>query len=207
VRWLLRASAITLAAALVVMPSLIIAPSLGATELDWDPARYGRSLPVRPSNLDFRDGLRAWGSTANGNHVPNSQYDVNADAEHALKGAPAARLESKVAEPQGYGVLRQDFDALGWRGKHLRFTAWLSTEDATEARAFVSFRRPGVEREDHYVPEPALHGTTPWTRFDVDVDVPQDAEVGMLGASLHGTGRVFATRFELKEAPAGKREK
>ncbi len=132
-------------------------------------------------------------------------YEAGLDTQGACEGNRSAFLRSLQPTPTGYGTFMQAFGAGAFRGKRLRFSAMLRTEDV-QGWAGLWMR---VEGEDPKEPlafdnmqSRALVGTTGCKRHEVVLDVPQEAKAIMAGLMLSGTGKAWvgAVRFEVVDA-------
>ncbi len=132
-------------------------------------------------------------------------YAAGLDSQGACEGNRSAVLRSLQATPTGYGTFMQAFGAGAFRGKRLRFSAMLRTEDV-KGWAGLWMR---VEGEDPKEPlafdnmqSRALVGTTGCKRHEVVLDVPPEAKAIMAGLMLSGTGKAWvgAVRFEVVDA-------
>lgn len=128
-------------------------------------------------------------------------YEAGLDTESPCEGNRSAYLRSLHAIPSGYGTFMQAFDAQTFRGKRLRFSAVVRTENV-QGWTGLWMR---VEGEDPKEPlafdnmqSRALVGTMPCKRYEVVLDVPQEAKAIMAGLMLSGTGKAWmgAVRFE-----------
>ena len=132
-------------------------------------------------------------------------YEAGLDTESPCEGNRSAYLRSLHAIPSGYGTFMQAFDAQTFRGKRLRFSAVVRTENV-QGWTGLWMR---VEGEDPKEPlafdnmqSRALVGTMPCKRYEVVLDVPQEAKAIMAGLMLSGTGKAWmgAVRFEPVDA-------
>jgi hypothetical protein len=132
-------------------------------------------------------------------------YEAGLDSESPCEGNRSALLRSRQATTEGYGTFMQAFGAGAFRGKRLRFSAMVRTEDV-QGWTGLWMR---VEGEDPKVPlafdnmqSRALVGSTPCKRYDVVLDVPQEAKAIMAGLMLSGTGKAWmgSVRFETVDA-------
>lgn len=163
------------------------------------------SLPAAPANLDFQQGLKHWGKTANGGETPNPYYEVGIDRTVQRNGIAAAYLKASVPQPQGYGVLRQDFSAKAYRGKRVRLSAYLKTKDMEDYTGLMVSASTRSDNKTWAMSKRPIKGTTDWTRYEYVVDVEPDWEMFMIGVSIKGRGQVWASGFSFevvgKEVP------
>ncbi|QRK08786.1 AraC family transcriptional regulator [Archangium violaceum] len=132
-------------------------------------------------------------------------YEAGLDTQSPCEGNRSAFLSSLQANPTGYGTFMQAFGAQSFRGKRLRFSAVVRTEDV-KGWAGLWMR---VEGEDPKKPlafdnmqSRAVVGTTQCKRYEVVLDVPQESKAIMAGLMLSGTGKAWigAVRFETVDA-------
>jgi hypothetical protein len=131
-------------------------------------------------------------------------YEAGLDSQGPCEGNRSAYLRSSQPTDTGYGTFMQAFGAGAFQGKRLRFSAVVRTE-GVEGWAGLWMRVEGEGKEplafDNMQPR-ALVGTTPCKRYDVVLDVPQEARSIMAGLLLSGTGKAWlgSVRFETVDA-------
>lgn len=192
---------ITIAALIAVLGPLACARpaarAAGPLQLREHPAQ--RDIPGGARNLDFRKGLEGWSTTANGdNATPNPYYAVGIDPVVQRNGVHAAFLQSSALQPEGYGALRQDASAKPYRGRRIRLSGYLKTEGIRDYAGFMlSLLDTTSDRTWAMAKHPIL-GTTDWRRYEYVVDVPKDCRMIMIGASMKGPGKVWASEYRLE---------
>jgi hypothetical protein len=105
----------------------------------------------------------------------------------------------------GQTILPDDF-----RGRMIRLTAELKGANCEDA-ATIWMRIDGPEpgkwlRFDNLIDRDGigpLRGTFNWTRRDIVLDVPDEAQSIVFGILLQGTGRMWARGIDIGEAPPG----
>jgi hypothetical protein len=163
----------------------------------------GRRPRFEPRNLDFGNGLDRWdldgGPDAEAGSGP---VDYAASAE-----GPCAVLSSAAAEPGGSAILGQVVFADDFAGAAVVFAGEVRAEDdAGRAGLCLQILRPGWRRrpdrrEDHAV---TVTGSQGWSRQEITVPVPENAEFIRFGIVLAGRGRVWLRNPELRrETPDG----
>lgn len=99
-------------------------------------------------------------------------------------------------------VLMQSILAEGHRGKRLKLTAELRTEDAETATLWmrVDPAEGRYLRFDNLMRRPGgpLEGSNGWTERRIVLDVPEAAAAIHYGFFLRGSGKVWARRFQLE---------
>ncbi len=129
-----------------------------------------------------------------------ASYEAGTDAQSAYNGHPSAYLKAKEPDPGGFGTLMQDFRADKFLGKRVRFSAFVKS-DGIQSWAGLWMR---VDKEkdsvafDNMMDRP-IKGTTGWQKYDVVLDVPQDATGIFFGVLLDGPGTVWlnSANFEV----------
>jgi hypothetical protein len=108
-----------------------------------------------------------------------------------------AALCSTVPDPYGDAFLGQALAADEYRGATVTFGAEVHAEDVTDRadlwlHVVTRDRSQSVEEYG-----PTITGRRDWTRQEVTVRVPEDAELIRFGLTLAGAGRVRLRNAEL----------
>jgi hypothetical protein len=119
-------------------------------------------------------------------------YEVGTDSQAAYNGHPSAYLKAKEPVSDGFGTLMQEFRADKYAGKRLRFSAFVKSE-GIQSWAGLWMR---VDKEKDSVAfdnmqDRAIKGSTGWQKYEVVLDVPQDATGIFFGVLLDGAGTVW----------------
>jgi len=135
--------------------------------------------------------------------VVAGEYAVALDRAVTHAGRSSARLASTSSNPTKYGLLGQVVDAALYRGKRVRFSAFLRTDKVAKWSGL--FMR--IDSPDHD-PKHALaidamerrpiRGTTGWARVEVVLDVAPEASQIVLGLTLTGAGTVWIDEVRLE---------
>lgn len=132
-----------------------------------------------------------------------TEFEAGVDGSQALQGHTSAYLKSKDTKVDGFGTLMQSINAEGYRGKKVRLSGLVKSEEVLgwaglwmrvdQGESMVAF--------DNMQDRP-IKGTTGWQRYDVVLDVPKDATGISFGILLAGTGEVWLnnTKFDVVEA-------
>jgi hypothetical protein len=138
--------------------------------------------------------LSIWGYPA--------EYEVGVDRAIVFSGRPSGYLKSIKADPQ-FGTYMQMFDATGYRGKRVRFSAVVKSENV-EAWAGL-FMRVDVQGKavafDNMQNRP-IRGTQAWTKHSVVLDVDANANQIAIGVLLTGRGAVWINDVQFIEVNA-----
>jgi hypothetical protein len=128
------------------------------------------------------------------------EYDMGLDSETRHEGRASAFIKSTAAELHGFGTLMQTADASAYRGKRVRFSGFVKSEKVLDGWAGLWLRIDGAVDPNTRRP-PALgfdnmqsrsiKGTTDWTRYEIVLDVPPEAETLNFGLLLDRDGKVW----------------
>lgn len=151
--------------------------------------------PTQPRNLDFAKGLTGWEKMNPEGDAPD--YQIGIASTGGRDGKPAAFLKAVSSAPHSYGVLAQYFVPSELRGKRVRMSAWLRTDNAQNAGMWlrVDTKRMGYGGAGFNFSDHPLRGTLDWKRYEYVLDIP-DQSVGIqFGLDLTGTGAVYTDGF------------
>lgn len=165
-----------------------------------------------PRNLDFADGFLGWSFMA----IPDTpkQYEYHLDAavtyQHKVSLALTLREGERTAEeiiPGHYaGLLHEGFMANDYRGKRLRMVAYARAEDVKQGVFTLHINGPArdeevIERKSMYMTsnqQEPIEGTHDWRRYDLVIDVPEDAMSIQCGFGLEGSGKIWLDGFQFE---------
>ena len=130
-----------------------------------------------------------------------SEFEAGVDPGQAYQGHRSAYLKSKQLSADGFGTLMQQFTAEQYLGKRVRLSGLVKSQEVAEwAGLWVRVdkgKETGVAFDN--MQDRAIKGTTDWRRYEVVLDVPEDATGIALGILLTGAGEVWlnGARFEV----------
>jgi hypothetical protein len=134
---------------------------------------------------------------------PND-YEMSVDRSVFHSGKASACLKSIVSEAPGFGTLMQEFKADAFRGKRIRLSGYVRSKDVT-GWAGLWMRVDGSQKEmlafDN-MQNRSIKGTTDWTRYEIVLDVPDQAQEIAFGLLLDGQGQAWMD--DLKFEAVGK---
>jgi hypothetical protein len=149
-----------------------------------------------PRNLAFTDGLDRWELDGS---FPREDGESHRPDYSATAEGQSATLASAMAEPRGSAALVQAIFADDYRGATIVLRGEIRTEDVTD---LAGLRLEILRREWHFRLARDDHGVTvtgsrDWTRHEITVLVPDDADIIRLGIALSGPGRIVLRNAEL----------
>jgi len=179
-----------------------------------DKGGAGKSLAV--TNPGFEEGLHGWVSGfARWDVKPNSNYEVVIDTATAYQGQASASIMPISADMYTKnGAISYKMAADELRGKRVRYSAYVKAEDVNNAGLWMEMHGtmevPGVDgpmRTNEFFAlryvdlsmwNP-IEGTVDWDRYEVVVDVPEEAEFILFGLIVWSKqGRVWLDDVQLE---------
>jgi hypothetical protein len=163
--------------------------------------RRGQQSEPSIRRLDFESGLpRDWVQFG------TSEYEITASSDSARGGARCAqvRCTHRVTPREAFGALTFSTSAREHRGKRLRLSGFLRTENARQG-AGLWMRVDGPGRPPRTVlafdnmDNRRVRGTSDWREYAVVLDLPSTADAVVFGVLLNGSGTVWADDLVLEE--------
>jgi hypothetical protein len=144
-----------------------------------------RFLPAQPI-IELTEG---WTGPSKG----ASDFECGLDQEIKHGGRRSAYIKATADQPRGQAGLRQAFAADNYRGKRLRMSAYVRTQDV-EGSAGLWMRVNGREQSglasDNMSTRP-IQGTTDWTKYEIVLDVAAAAVDISFGILVGGRGQTW----------------
>src|SRR5688572_5857426 len=135
------------------------------------------------------------------------EYDMGLDYSVRHDGRASASIQCNTDEPHGFGALVQIADAAPYRGKRLRLSGQIKTAKVAQGWAGLLLRVDGPVSEgeshgrmlamDNMAPR-GIKGTTDWTRYEIVLDVAEEAATLHYGALLEREGQVWVDSLKLE---------
>lgn len=160
-----------------------------------------------PENLNFEKkegGIKCGVNTmpvgwvASGSHP--DKFKMCVDSETTLEGANCALIEAQSGAQKGFGTFMQMVDADFCRGKRMRLSARIKTEEADWAALWM--RIDGEDGEvlgfDNMQKNP-IKDTTDWNYYECVLDVPDKSKNIAFGVLLSGKGKVWFSKVAVDE--------
>jgi len=121
------------------------------------------------------------------------EFEAGVDPGQAYEGHRSAYLKSKQLSVDGFGTLMQQFTAEQYLGKRVRLSGLVKSQEVPAwAGLWVRVdkgKEMGVAFDN--MQDRAIKGTTDWRRYEVVLDVPEDATGIAIGMLLTGPGEVW----------------
>ena len=121
-------------------------------------------------------------------------YEMGIEKGAGQNGKNAATIKSIDKKIDGFGTLMQQCVPDKYLGKKIKMTAFVKTENVTDwAGLWLRVDQTGSHQPlsfDNMGDRP-IKGTTNWTKYEIVLDVPNNASLIAYGALLDGTGQVW----------------
>ena len=127
-------------------------------------------------------------------------FRVGLDRAVGRSGGASGHVTAASQAPEGFGSLSQFIRADDYRGKRLRFSAYVKTRDVSRMGAGLWMRVDGgggTMAFDNMLNRPLL-GTADWTQASVVLDVPAEAEGIVFGLILASGGEAWLDDVSLE---------
>ncbi len=127
-------------------------------------------------------------------------YSISVDNKTFYQKGTSGLLQSSVASDE-FGTLMQTFRADVYRGKRLRYTAWVKTA-GVEKWCGLWMRIDGIHDTQlgfDNMHERSIKGTVDWKEYFIVLDVPVTAEHIAFGVLLVGKGKVWVDTITFDE--------
>lgn len=130
------------------------------------------------------------------------KYEMGIDKGAGVNGGNAAIIKSDSKKIKGFGTLMQNCQPGKYAGKRVRMSGYLKSEDI-EGWGGLWFRVDGKGASLAFdnMHDRAVKGTTQWKKYEIVLDVPEEASNLAYGALLGGTGTLWFDdiQFEIVE--------
>jgi erythromycin esterase-like protein len=128
-----------------------------------------------------------------GSHPQN--YDMSVDTTVKHSGRASAHIKFIAANAEGFGTLMQMFKADDYRGKRVRMSAWMRSENADSAQLW--FRLDGAKGMQGFdnMGNRAVKGTSDWKKYELTLDVSAATVNVGFGAMVVGKGQAWVDDF------------
>lgn len=127
-------------------------------------------------------------------------YDCRVDDQVAFRSKRSAYIKSKTPQPTGFATLMQVFKAATYRSTRLAMAGYAKS-DQLEGWAGFWMRVDGADtqvlRFDNMA-DRAIKGSTGWTKYQVVLDIPENAENIAFGVLLDGSGQAWFDAIEFR---------
>jgi erythromycin esterase len=146
-------------------------------------------------NLDFEESTNG---QASGWYQGGKGYTVSVDTLVSYSGNKGLRIKQVFVGQ--FGVARSSFPIDDAKGKHLRYTGFIKTENITSGFASLWWRvdgSAGILNFDNMDGRGAK-GTTDWTKYTIELDIDKNANSINFGVGLAGNGTAWFDKLKIE---------
>jgi hypothetical protein len=121
-----------------------------------------------------------------------ADYDMGLDRNSAFTGSSSGYIKSNKPNPQEFGTFMQMFDATEYRGKRLRLSAYVKSENVENwAGLWMRVDRDKKSVAFDNMQDRPIKDTQGWTQHAIVLDVDPKATAVAFGILLAGKGAVW----------------
>ncbi|HEY6278582.1 MAG TPA: hypothetical protein VIX86_19900 [Streptosporangiaceae bacterium] len=124
-------------------------------------------------------------------------YRMARDRTLAHSGNASARIEAKLGA-RGFGTLMQQVSSVTMRGKRIRMSAFVKTEDTAWAALWMRVDDHESTLAFDNMSDRPIKGTTDWRKYEIVLDVDAMSKVLAFGILLAERGRVWVDDFNFE---------
>lgn len=130
-------------------------------------------------------------------------YDMGIDKGAGMDGKNCASIKSIKKNINGFGTLMQSFNSDSYVGKKIKMTGYMKSENVKDWAGFwMRVDEKGVRRSlafDNMAERP-VKGTSDWTKYEIVLEVPENAGRIVFGALISGTGQIWFDKLNFEVA-------
>lgn len=132
-------------------------------------------------------------------------YEVTLAGDAAFEGHYGAtvRRTEPVQNQLDFGGFAQAAKADAWRGRRVAMSAWIKTAYADSAHMWLRIDAADRVLAMDNMNKRGIVGTTGWARYEIVMDVPDDAAALVFGVFLMGAGRLDFDNLRFEPAAEG----
>lgn len=128
-------------------------------------------------------------------------YEISVDSHVFHTGTKSGLLYSKSeVNAQHFATMMQGFQANDYKGKRLKLSCFLKTENVFKCGAWLRIDDvSGDTIQFDNMDNRSIQGTSDWNHYSIVLDVPEDSSSIHFGVLLVGQGKVWADGFRFEE--------
>lgn len=161
--------------------------------------RNGRWQIVADHSTRLPNPIGSTGLPVGWKRNDSDSYSITVDTNTKHSGSASAAIRFTCGDEAGFASLSQNFDADDYRGKRIRLSGWLKSENAKSAGLWM--RLDGDRRLLGFdnMMDRSVTGTTDWKRYEVVLDVPAETVSVFFGTLVDGKGQIWVDdlKFEI----------
>lgn len=131
-------------------------------------------------------------------------YNIGTDKSTKYGGRLSAVIESRNSTPEGRAMLVQEVTAADYRGKRIRVSAFVNTDNVVYWSGLLMhiegtrYGKADPRIAADFMLDRPIKGTMEWRKKDIVMDVPPEAQRIIFGVWLEGKGKIWADDFQIE---------
>lgn len=128
-------------------------------------------------------------------------YEMGIAIAQGQDGKNTATIRSIEKKIYGFGTLMQQCKPDKYLGKRVRMTAYVRSENVTDwAGLWFRVDQAGSQQSLSFdnMQDRAIKGTTDWTKYEIVLDVPNNASMLAYGALISGEGQIWFDQLKFE---------
>lgn len=171
------------------------------------PGRYRKLFRLHTYNHEQGEGQmnEQIASTIKGWFISGSHpqdYEMGIDRNTVHQGSTSGYLKAQTPMDDGaFATMMQQFRADKYKGKRMRFSGFVKTENVKEYCGLwmrVDSHSEDVLQFDN-MNDRRITGDTHWNHYAIVLDVPEESSTISFGVLLMGEGKVWVDGFQFEE--------
>lgn len=158
-----------------------------------------RSIQMMEEEKEMNESKEIKGWSLSGSNP--ELYEITLDSDVFHTGTKSGLLYSKgELNEQHFATMMQGFQSDDYKGKRLKLSCFLKTEDVLKCGAWLRIDNAmGDTIQFDNMDNRSIHGTSNWNHYSIVLDVPEDSSSIFFGVLLIGQGKVWADGFRFEE--------
>lgn len=150
-------------------------------------------------NLDFEHAIEGSSSLPQKWYVGGDGYTILLDETEHLQGEYSLKISADKTSQRSFGVATGSFPIEAALGKQIRFTGYIKTSNLTKGNAGLWMRVDGPDGVLAFdnLDQKKINGNTKWTKYEIVLDVPQEAAKINFGVLHGGVGHAWFDNLEI----------
>ncbi|MGG3448559.1 helix-turn-helix domain-containing protein [Domibacillus aminovorans] len=147
--------------------------------------------------MNINQPIKGWSLSGSNPELYEISVDTNVFHTGIKSGLLAAKSEANM---QHFGTMMQGFQADQFKGKRLKLSCYLKTENVAKSGAWLRVdNADGDTLQFDNMSERSIEGTADWNHYSIVLDVPEQSASIHFGVLLIGSGKVWADGFCLEK--------
>lgn len=128
-----------------------------------------------------------------------SDYEMGVDSTVRHGGKASGFIKAKAADPKGFATLMQTFRADDYRGKRLRLSGYVKTDNIGDwAGLWMRIDSETKTVAFDNMQDRKIQGTSDWKEYEIVLDVPEESVNISFGILSAGQGQAWVDDFQFE---------